>query len=221
MDSTYGCQQGSTTADVPGLEDTAVGTYNDSVLDAMDTLLGILFKHGLKAIISPHNGNDLEATQDRPICDTYCKAYGGAAGFYGNSLAATAYDNRLTHIVNYVSKAFPNRPWKELSEVIEGFDIQNEPFIAPSARDPSKGPTPGQSLVTSDVGGTWLCNRATTLKRALSPSTIQVLTGGIGGDDLPDASFSFIPAAVTCADIDVIAMHEFKHAGDYARVSQP
>ena len=193
------------------------GAVRRHYCDAMDSLLGVIQSHGLKAIISPHNANDLAPISDRDVCDSYCQTY-SANNFYTSPIAAKAYDARLNHILNYESKAFNGTPWKQLGDVIEGFDIQNEPFIPWSARDPNQGPAAGVSLVTSPAAKDWLCDRAQTIQHAVYGSGIQVLTGGIGGDDLPDASFSMLPGAISCLYINVIAMHEFKHAGDYGPV---
>lgn len=53
------CVKGSiSVSDAPELE-TTIGQYNDRTLDLLDQTLLKLESHGLKAIISPHDGNKL------------------------------------------------------------------------------------------------------------------------------------------------------------------
>lgn len=53
------CQKGSRIAvTVPPLEST-IGKYNDKALDALDKVIVKLSKHGIKALISPHDANSL------------------------------------------------------------------------------------------------------------------------------------------------------------------
>lgn len=52
-----GCQKGSNVAtSLPDLEST-IGTYDDTVLAALDSTLAKMVANGMKAIISPHDGN--------------------------------------------------------------------------------------------------------------------------------------------------------------------
>lgn len=63
--SSAGCQKGSTLAsNVPNFEDT-IGTYNYDVLKALDGVLAKLAAKGMKAIISPHDGNALNTDDSR------------------------------------------------------------------------------------------------------------------------------------------------------------
>jgi mannan endo-1,4-beta-mannosidase len=58
---TKGCQKGSSiVTDIPDLE-TTLRQYNDTVLDAIDKVLVKFVKHGLKAVISPHDANALQS----------------------------------------------------------------------------------------------------------------------------------------------------------------
>lgn len=53
-----GCQKGSNVAvNIPDLEPNSIGEYDDTVLAALDNVLAQFVKNGIKAIISPHDGN--------------------------------------------------------------------------------------------------------------------------------------------------------------------
>ena len=67
---------------VPDLEPNSIGTYDDTVLDALDKVLAKLVSKGIKAIISPHDGNAFGYNS----CDVYGKAYGcGQSSSAGDS----------------------------------------------------------------------------------------------------------------------------------------
>ena len=85
-----GCQKGSNVAtSIPDLEPSQIGTYDDTVLAALDKVLAKLVAKGLKAIISPHDGNAFGFNS----CDVYGKAYGcgstnsAADSFYSSTTA--------------------------------------------------------------------------------------------------------------------------------------
>lgn len=86
---------------------------------------------------------------------------------------------------------------KDLHEVILAFDLQNEPLIASpyllSANDPSS----------------WLCNRAKTLRSVLGSSKVKIATGGIGGSEYSGHEYNLLPAALNCADIDIMSIHGY------------
>lgn len=53
------CAKGSMIATtVPALEDT-IGQYNNETLDTLDAVMVKLNKNGIKALLSPHDGNSL------------------------------------------------------------------------------------------------------------------------------------------------------------------
>lgn len=65
MPLSKGCQKGSNIAvDVPDFEDT-IGTYNTSALEALDGVLAKMAAKGMKAIISPHDGNAVNPSDSR------------------------------------------------------------------------------------------------------------------------------------------------------------
>lgn len=72
-------------------------------------------------VIDMHSYNALAAG------DVYGRAY-NKEGFYTNSDAQSAFDQRLIHVVNHVHTTL-GKPWKELSDYIFGFEAENEAMI--------------------------------------------------------------------------------------------
>ncbi|KAK0637849.1 hypothetical protein DIS24_g10419 [Lasiodiplodia hormozganensis] len=122
-----GCIKGSpNTTAIPHLEPTTVGTYDTTVLAALDATLALLHSAGLKAIISPHDAGQIAGANG---CDAYCAKYGNQTAFYTSAQGIQDYDARLAVVLGYESPAFGGRKWGELSEVVMAFDVQNEPMI--------------------------------------------------------------------------------------------
>ncbi|KAI0176987.1 glycoside hydrolase superfamily [Pestalotiopsis sp. NC0098] len=192
------CQKGSLiAADVPALETAALGEYNNATLDALDGVLVKLEDKGIKALISPHDANSLLGDYR---ADIYYDQF-GSAGFYEDEEAFTAYDARLSYILNYCG-ASSGKIWKEWSEAIMGFDLQNEPMTANTT-----------ACTNNDERG-WLCGRATHLRSELgADNPIIVSSGGIGGDYSHDCTF--ISAATECAALDAIAVHRYASVPGY------
>ena len=94
-----GCVKGSKVAtNVPDLEPNSIGQYDDTVLRALDKVLAKLVAKGIKAIISPHDGNAFGINS----CDVYGKAYGQCSnsntagdGFYSSTQAKSQYAPNL------------------------------------------------------------------------------------------------------------------------------
>lgn len=91
-----GCQKGSNVANsIPDLEPDSIGTYDDTVLNALDAVLAKLVAKGIKAIISPHDGNAFGLNS----CDVYGKTYGcgdsnsAADSFYSSATAKSQSDS--------------------------------------------------------------------------------------------------------------------------------
>ena len=197
-----GCLKGSTDAKyIPPLEAT-VGSYDTTVLEALDNTLKLLHSNGMKAIVSPHNANSI--TGDA-TCDAYCEKYIDASTFYSSTEAKTDYDNRLAAILGFESPNF-GRPWKDLDDVILAFDLQNEPLI--QQIDKLKANDPDD----------WLCGRAGVLRSILGSSNIKVATGGIGGSHYCcDHEFNLLEKALQCDALDVTSVHGYmSKASDWA-----
>ncbi|KAF2014714.1 glycoside hydrolase family 5 protein [Aaosphaeria arxii CBS 175.79] len=197
-----GCLKGSTIVDaVPPLE-AIVGTYDTTVLNKLDDTLKLLHENGIKAIISPHNANSLTEAY---LCDAYCNKYTDGTTFYSSTEAKADYDNRLEAILNYQSPNF-NKPWKQLSEVIYSFNLQNEPLIGQIAKLQANDPDD------------WLCGRAGKIRELLGYSPIKVSTGGVGGSQYCcDHEFNLLEKALQCDALDIMSVHGYmSKASDWA-----
>ncbi|KAL1606742.1 hypothetical protein SLS60_004149 [Paraconiothyrium brasiliense] len=109
----------------------------------------------------------------------------------------TYYKTRLeVFFRHYASKNFGGRPWSELSEVILGVDVQNEPW---------------SGIWPIPAGESWLCEIATHLKDGLGlgDNNIAVITGGISGPQTVDGTQNFPESAWTCPAVDVIGIHGY------------
>ncbi|TVY27169.1 putative mannan endo-1,4-beta-mannosidase F [Lachnellula hyalina] len=193
-----GCAKSSSTQSVPVYEST-FGDYQTSTLAALDSVLSQLHAAGIKAIISPHDANLLppagSSTGYNGI-DIYGKTYGSSDSFYSSADAKAKYDARLASILNYKSPAF-GKAWKDLSEVIMAFDLQNEPMIASKDK-----------LANNDPDD-WLCGRANNMKTILGTSAVKIATGGIGGSEYSGHEYNIIDKALKCSAIDILSLHGY------------
>ncbi|KAF2689651.1 glycoside hydrolase family 5 protein [Lentithecium fluviatile CBS 122367] len=177
-----------------------LGGFDRSMLDQFDdTLAAIhhLSKGQVKVIIAPHDAHALRGTNGVP-CDAYCKKLDGAfLDFYSVDDYRELYKTRLeVFFRHYPSKNFDGRPWAELSEIILGVDIQNEPW---------------SGIWPIVAGETWLCDMATHLKDTLGlgENNIAVITGGISGAQMPEGIQNFPDSAIDCPAVDVIGIHGY------------
>ncbi|TVY20786.1 Mannan endo-1,4-beta-mannosidase 1 [Lachnellula arida] len=193
-----GCTKSSSTHSVPAYEST-IGDYQTSTLAALDSVLSQLHTAGIKAIISPHDANLLppagSSTGYNGI-DIYGQTYGSSDAFYSSVDAKAQYDARLASILNYQSPAF-GKAWKDLSEVIMAFDLQNEPMVASDDKLGSNDPDD------------WLCGRAGNMKKILGSSAVKIATGGIGGSEYSGHEYNTIDKALQCSAIDILSLHGY------------
>ena len=176
-----------------------MGTFQDDVLKALDNTLKIVANNGMKAIISPHDGNLLPPSGSSTGyngCDIYCKTYKSSDTFYSSTAAKAAYDRRLAHILNFQSPNF-KKPWSQLSSVILGFDLQNEPMIASV-----------EKLQNNDPDD-WNCGRAGNMKPIINGSGVKILTGGTGGSEYQGHEYNIISKTLYCSAIDIITVHGY------------
>jgi len=184
-----GSTKGTNIQSYPNLEPDEVGQYNDTVLELVDGIMINAKNYGIKLLISMYSFNSLQAN------DTYGTQY-TVEGFYENSDAISAFDARLTHVLNHQHTTL-NQPWSQLSEYIFAFEAQNEAMIGL-----------GQDYIQNNQQ--WQCDRATTIKGVLgSNSGILVTTGG---ESWLDESMQ--PDFFTCDSLDVIAIHAYG-VGDF------
>ncbi|KAI0117633.1 glycoside hydrolase [Hypoxylon sp. NC0597] len=190
------CQKGSTIENnIPPLE-SAIRKYDDTVLDAVDNVLVKLAAKGIKAIISPHDAaNQFRDGTGDPYQDRYGSGY-----FYEQQAAFDDYDARLSHVLNYKGE-FSGQVWKDWSDAIMAFDLQNEPMSTKT------------SECTTTAGANWVCGRAQHMRSILGVNNpIRISSGGIGGDI--SKGCTFMPAAINCDQLDMIAIH--RYAGNLA-----
>ncbi|KAH5402927.1 hypothetical protein HBI23_191110 [Parastagonospora nodorum] len=177
-----------------------LGGFDKSLLDQFDQTMAAIHhisKGQMKVIIVPHDAHALRGTADVP-CDAYCKKLEGAfLDFYSLDEYRELYKQRLDVLFkHYPSQAFDGRPWSELSEVILGVDLQNQPF---------------SGIWPIPAGESWLCDIATHLKFniGLDQANIAVISGGISGPQSVDGIQNFPDSAMECAAIDVIGIHSY------------
>ncbi|CBX93146.1 hypothetical protein IAQ61_008874 [Plenodomus lingam] len=189
-----------------------LGGFDKSLLDQFDdTMAAIhhLSKGQVKVIIAPHDAHALRGTNDVP-CDAYCKKLNGAfLDFYSSDEMRETYKTRLdVFFKHYPSKNFDNRPWGDLSEIILGVDLQNQPF---------------SDIWPIPSGESWLCDIANYLKFniGLEYSNIAVISGGVSGPQSVDGIQNFPESVFECAAIDVIGIHGYFSKEDTATAGTP
>ncbi|KAL9110318.1 MAG: hypothetical protein Q9227_005049 [Pyrenula ochraceoflavens] len=193
-----GCQKGSNIPNaVPDFE-AQIGTYNDDTLAALDKVLAKMVAKGMKAIISPHDGNALNP--DDPRCDAYCNAYHSGDAYYQSTDAKSQIDARYAAILNYVSPSSGTK-WSQWSDAILAFDIENEPMI--NAQDIAKNNDPPD----------WLCGRAGNMAKLTDGSGVLMATGVIAGDESNGANL--MQKALECDAIDIISIHGYVSTANF------
>lgn len=121
LDGESSGQKGTTFPTYSSLEPETVGTYDDQVLNLLDDVMyNAATNYGIKLLISMYSFNSLNAG------DVYSKAY-TVEGFYTNSAAISAFENRLWHILYHVNP-HNGKQWLDCNEYIFAFEAQNEAF---------------------------------------------------------------------------------------------
>ncbi|KAJ2985581.1 hypothetical protein NUW58_g5454 [Xylaria curta] len=158
------CQKGSVIANTIYELENTIGVYNDTVLDAVDGVLVKLATKNMKAIVSPHDAaNQFVSGSSDPYWNQY-----GSRSFYEQQAAFYDYDARLSHVLNYKGKS-SGKVWKDWSEVIMAFDLQNEPMSSKASKC--------DTSTTSE----WVCGRAQHMRRVLGANNpIRISSGGVG-----------------------------------------
>ncbi|KAJ6461152.1 glycoside hydrolase family 5 protein [Mycena vitilis] len=175
---------------VADLEANGIGKYDDTILNQIDQLMVDAHARGIKLLIGMHDKNALEAG------DIYAKTY-GVDGFYTNSAAISAFNERITHILNgHKNALLGNQPWSELSSYIFGLEPQNEPMIF------------DQSFYTSHLS--WICNAAQQIRNNVGDKNQLIFTGGSSAGTSVQSTFF----GSSCTAIDVVAIHDYTDAYD-------
>ncbi|KAF8319990.1 glycoside hydrolase [Clavulina sp. PMI_390] len=179
-------QKGSDNTAVNDLEWQGVGTYDDTILNAIDQLMVDAHARGIKLLIGMYDVNALDAG------DVYTAKYGSKDAFFTNSAAVNAFYQRITHILNgHKNSLVSNLPWSELSAYIFGFEPMNEPMIYDS------------SFYQAHLS--WICGAAQQIRNNVGNPNQLIFTGG-GSASLSYQSY-FLSSS--CPAIDVIAVHDY------------
>ena len=121
LDGESSGQKGTTFTSYSSLEPNTVGTYDDQVLNLLDDVMyNAATNYGIKLLISMYSFNSLNAG------DAYSKAY-TVDGFYTNSAAISAFENRIWHILYHVNP-HNGKQWLDCNDYIFAFEAQNEAF---------------------------------------------------------------------------------------------
>jgi mannan endo-1,4-beta-mannosidase len=114
---------------------------------------------------------------------------------YTDNNAASAYDARVSAILNYTGKN-SGQTWKNWSSALMGFDIQNEAWVTDNKWQNQSDPTG------------WVCSRADHIRSELGyENPIKVCSGGVGGsyaNGINDAPF-----VTGCGNIDLLSIHYY------------
>ncbi|KAK4700765.1 mannan endo-1,4-beta-mannosidase, partial [Phenoliferia sp. Uapishka_3] len=189
--------KGSDNIAVNDLEPQNVGTYDDTILGLIDTLMLECFNRGIKLIIALADryalgfwSTDAYALQLNIVSpgSSGAQRVADASSFYTSSSAIQSFDNRLSHILNHVNPLMGGKTWAQLDSVIYAFEAQNEPQ--------------GHMQMAS---ATWACDRAQHL-RSLLPSSSSILISSGGGITLTASLGTW---ATSCTSIDVISVHDY------------
>ncbi|KAJ7167988.1 glycoside hydrolase family 5 protein [Mycena filopes] len=183
-------QKASNNIFVPDLEAGGIGQYDDTVLNHIDQLMVDAHARGIKLLIGMHDKNALEAG------DIYARTY-TVDGFYTNSAAINAFNQRITHILNTHKNALlGNQPWSDLSSYIFGLEPQNEPMIF------------DQSFYLAHLS--WICNAAQQIRNNVGDRNQLIFTGG--GSAAASVQLFFFGSS--CTAIDVVAIHDYTDGYD-------
>ncbi|EJU01837.1 glycoside hydrolase [Dacryopinax primogenitus] len=175
----------------------SVGNWDDTVLEAIDSLMVECQSLGLKLIIALHDRYSLGWDE----VDVYATTYGivpagttgapmvtDATNFYTSTAAQTAFDARITHILNHVNTQMGNAPWKQLSSVIYAIEPENESQGYMGLANPS-----------------WANTRAGTIKSILGSNSGILVSNG-GGVDITtstDSNWAF------GSNFDIVCVHDY------------
>lgn len=121
------------------------------------------------------------------------------ASFYTDANAGSQYDARLQAILDYKGR-HTQRVWKEFSDLIVAFDLQNEPYVGME-----------NCAAISEAEENWVCARARFLRNTVLPpqSPIQISSGGLGGDVNKGCG---TPRITVCPELDLFASESLRTA---------
>ncbi|EAT84154.2 hypothetical protein SNOG_07878 [Parastagonospora nodorum SN15] len=202
---------------MPDIEPNQVGTYDDTQLRAIDQLMIESRERGIKLIIAMHDryqlgcwGNDTYVSKYKlPALDCAVKpaAQNDVTFFYQDPSPISDFDNRLTHILEHKNTLLPGAPqWKDLSEHIFSFNIQNE----------------GQGHLRNNIAPApaWWCDRSKKMRSIMGNSAILISTACAikltpnsgGGNEFPNSD---IPENWACPTLDLVDIHSYSGVSEF------
>lgn len=189
LDGQTGTPKGTPINTYNSLEGSTPQSWDDTVLNRLDSFMAKASSYGIKLSISLHSYNALEGNTD------YYGQWYGTGDFYTNSDAIQNFKVRIAHVMAHVNPA-NGKTWAESPEYIFAFEAQNE-AMHPQGNKPA--------LVA------WQCTMAEAIKGNLKGSKDILITTG-GGSYL---ATSALDEYLQCGAIDVIAIHAYG-TGDFA-----
>ncbi|KAF2033928.1 hypothetical protein EK21DRAFT_57265 [Setomelanomma holmii] len=204
----YTAQNNKNTGSVemPNIEPKEVGKYVDTQLEAIDQLMVESHARGIKLIIARHDryqlgcwGNDTYVTKYKlPAinCASTPAAQNDVTWWYQDPSPIYDFDNRIKHILQHQNKLLPGAPqWKDLSDYIFSFNIQNE----------------GQGHLRNHVASapSW-CDRSKKMRSIMGSSPILISTGG--GNKFPNSD---IPENWACSTLDLVDIHSYSEVSEF------
>lgn len=187
--------------EMPDIEPVAVGTYDDTQLNAIDQLMVEAHARGIKLTIALHDryqlgcwGNDTYVSKYKlPAvdCNTASASSNDVTWFYQDPSPIYDYDKRIKHILEHRNTLLSGSPqWKDLSDYIFSFNIENE----------------GQGHLRNNVppAPNWWCDRSKKMRAIMGGSKVLISTGG--GNEFPNSD---IPENWACSTLDIIDIHSY------------
>eukprot|EP00755_Sulcionema_specki_P015208 Sspe_Gene.9600::Locus_3223_Transcript_2_2_Confidence_0.364_Length_3296::g.9600::m.9600 len=174
---------------VSDLEPRTPGTFDDTVLERVDSLMLKTFERGIRLIVALHDRWSLGCLRN----DAYTWKYSdlvkrtrnctsnpsNTSAWYHSEEAVQDIQRRGEHVLKHVHPCL-NRPWGELSDYILAFDPQH-----------------AAQWWSLPVNPQWTCTVAAHLKKH---TAIPITTGGDASD---------IDELAKCPAISVLALHAF------------
>lgn len=180
------------------------GTYDDTILYMIDSLMLRMKRANMKLIIELHDryalgcwGYDVYVDlYGLPVSKDCGSSTNNPSAFYTNSAAIAQFDERIKHILSHRNQLLGNRTWSTLDDVIQSIGIENE----------SQGHMP---MANQE----WLCGRAKVVNTILSQSINATTNGSVripvssgGGTDFTS---SLLESNFQCKYLDIISLHSY------------
>ncbi|KAF2757650.1 glycoside hydrolase [Pseudovirgaria hyperparasitica] len=198
---TYANNKDTNSVEMPDIEPDEVGEWDDTQLRAIDQLMVEAKDRGIKLIIALHDrymlgcwGSDAYVSKYKlPAVD--CGTPGAikdndVTWWYQDPSPIYDFENRIAHILNHQNSLLGGKAWKDLSDYIFSFNIQNE----------------GQGHLRNNVAPApnWWCDRSKKMRSIMGSSKILVSTGG--GNEFSNSDISQNWA---CNTLDVVDIHSY------------